>query len=107
MNRPNARGENGSAAVRNVVPVDGRDDRVVQAEVVDRLRQADWFEEIELPRATRSHRAIPARARADGAQDHECRLARLEALADVRAMGLFAHRVERLLAQQALDLPIP
>ena len=45
-----------------------------------------------------------AAARAQVAQDHEGRGALAEALADVRAGGFLAHRVQLLLAQDLLDL---
>src|SRR4029077_17994251 len=48
-----------------------------------------------------AERATP---RADVAHDHECRRALREALADVRARGLLAERVQVVLAQDLLDL---
>src|SRR2546428_4960513 len=47
-----------------------------------------------------AERAAP---RADIAEDHEGRGALAEALGDVRAGGFLAHRVQFLLAQDALD----
>ena len=49
------------------------------------------------------HRAVRAGARADVAENHERRGAVVPALADVRALRLFAHRVQLQLAHQALE----
>src|SRR5438045_8101247 len=55
-------------------------------------------------RSAMRHIAEWAAARAAVAEDHESRRALAEALGDVRARGLFAHRVQALLAQDPLDL---
>ena len=59
---------------------------------------------VERIRAAVAHVAERATARADVAHDHERRRPLAEALADVRARGFLADRVQLVLAQDPLDL---
>jgi hypothetical protein len=104
--RAYAGGEDAGAAVREVVPVHGGDDGVVEAERFDCARQPQRLEQVETVGAAGSDGAEAAGARADVTEDHECRGARVEALADVRAARLLANGVELLLAHDALDLQV-
>src|SRR5438105_2440463 len=91
-------------AVAKVVAVDAGDDRVTQAELGDRLSHAKRLGQVELGRAARGDRAEPAGAGADRAQDHEGRGPPVPAVVDVRALRLFADRVQALAANELLQL---
>ena len=89
--------EGGGAVVGQVVAVDARDDRVAQAHLRDRARDARGLERVVPRRLAGLHVAEAAAARAGVAEDHERRGAALPALADVRAGGLLADGVQVLL----------
>src|SRR5690606_39112331 len=86
------------ATVRQVVAIDGRDHRVVQAHEVDRAGQAQGLQQVHALGTAGGHGAEATGARADVAENDEGRLAGVEALADVRAVGLLADGVEAVLA---------
>ena len=88
------------AVVGQVVAVDARDDRVAQAHPRDRARDARGLERVVPRRLAGLDVAEAAAARARVAEDHERRGAALPALADVRARGLLADRVQVLVADQ-------
>ncbi len=92
------------AAVAQVVAIDARDDDVREPQRRDRLRQIGGLLGVERQRAAVTDVAERAAPRADVAHDHERRGAFGEALADVRARGFLAHRVQVVLAQDLLDL---
>jgi hypothetical protein len=83
-----------------------RDHGVVEAQDVDGLGQTVRFQQVEALRPARSDAAEPARARAHVAEDDERRLACVEALADVGAIGLLTDAVQVVLPQKALDLAV-
>src|SRR4029450_13151025 len=62
---------------------------------------------VERQRTAVSHIAERAAPGADVAHDHECRGTFAEALADIRARGFLAHRVQTMLAQNLLDFVEP
>src|SRR4030095_4552869 len=62
--------------------------------------------EVELGRLAREHGAEAARTGADVAKDHERGRAVVPALADVRAAGLLADRVQVQPAHRLLDVPV-
>jgi len=84
-----------------VIAVDARDDRVPQAHPRDRTGHAQRLQRVVERRLAGLDVAEPAAARAGVAEDHERRGAALPAVADVRAGGLLADRVQPL----ALDHP--
>ena len=86
--------ERARALVGEVVAVDARDDRVAQAHPRDLARDARGLERVVPRRLAGLDVAEAAAARARVAEDHERRGAALPALADVRARGLLADRVE-------------
>ena len=92
------------AAVPQVVAVDAGDDDVGECKQRDGLRQVRGLLGIGRERPAVRDVAERAAARADVAEDHERRGALAEALADVRAGGFLAHRVQARVAQDALDL---
>src|SRR5205823_7547241 len=92
------------AAVAQIVAVDARDDDVAQPERGNGVAQMPRLLGIRRERPAVRHIAEGAAPRADVAEDHERRRALAEALGDVRARGLFAHGVQALIAQDALDL---
>src|SRR5439155_22635976 len=91
-------------AVAQVVAVDTGDDDVAQVQRGNRLREIERFLRVERQRTPVADIAEGAAPRAEIAHDHERRRALAEAFADVRARGLFAHRVQAVLAQDLLDL---
>ena len=92
------------ATVAQVVAVDAGDHHVAQPQRGDGLAEVARFFGIGRLRAAVADVAERTAPGAEVAQDHECRRALAEALADVRAGGLLAHRMELLLAQDLLDL---
>ena len=98
--------EGARAEVGQVVAVDGRDDRVAQAHLRDRARDAGRLERVVPRRLAGAHVAEAAAPRARVAEDHERRGAALPALADVRAGGLLADRVEVLVLDELRQLAV-
>ena len=94
------------AVVGQVVAVDGGDDRVTQAHLRDRARDAGRLERVVPRRLAGAHVAEAAAPRARVAEDHERRGAALPALADVRARGLLADRVQVLVGDELRQLAI-
>src|SRR5207247_2236124 len=97
-------GEHARAAVGEVVAIHRRDDRMTESELRDRFGDSKRLADIELGRPSRRHRAEPAGARADVAQDHERRRPPAPAVEDVRALRLFANGVELPRLDQLLEL---
>jgi hypothetical protein len=89
------------AAVFQVIAVHGSDDDVGQ---LQRARQVERLFNVKRIGPPVRHVAERAAARAAIAHDHEGRRALAEALADVGAARLLAHRVQAVLAQNVLDL---
>ena len=93
-----------SAAVAQVVAVDAGDHDVFEFQRGDRPREIERLVRVERQRPPMPDVAERAAARADVAHDHERRRALAEALADIRAGRLLAHRMQVVLAQDLLDL---
>src|SRR5579859_3243091 len=77
---------------------------MTQSQLRDRFGDAQRLADVELGRPSRGHRAEPARARADVAQDHERRGPTAPAVEDVRALRLLANGVEAPRLHQLLEL---
>src|SRR6266702_2943176 len=77
---------------------------MTQSELRDRFGDSKRLADVELGRPSRRHRAEPARARADAAQDHERRGPPAPAVEDVRALRLFANGVEPPRLHELLEL---
>ena len=92
--------------VGEVVAVDAGDDRVPESHLGHRARHPGGLERIVPGRLAGLDVAEPAAARAGVAEDHERGRAPLPALADVRARRLLADRVQVLLLDEALQLPV-
>jgi hypothetical protein len=103
---PDGRGPDARALVGQVVAVDARHDGVAQPHLRDRAGDAGGLERVVPRRLAGLHVAEAAAARARVAEDHERRRAALPAVADVRAGGLLADRVEVLLLDAALQLEV-
>ena len=82
------------AEVGEVVAIDRRDDDVAELQRVDGARDLDRLLLVRRLRRAVGDVAVAARARAGVAEDHERRGAVVPALADVRAVRLFADRVQ-------------
>ncbi len=95
------------AAVAQIIPVDARYDDVTKAKCGDRLRQVDRLLRVERQRTPVPDIAERTAPRADVAHDHERRRSLAEALADVGARRLLAHRMQTVLAEDLLDLVEP
>ena len=95
-------GEVAGPVIAQVVAVDGGNDHVAQSECGHRVRQLPRFRRVRRLGPAVGHVAEGAAAGAEVAEDHEGRGAVTEALAQVRALGLLAHRRQTLLAQQGL-----
>ena len=91
-------------AVAQVVAVDAGHHDVAQLEQRDRFGQVLRLLAIRRERPAVRHIAERTAPRANVAQDHERRRALAEAFGDVRARGFLAHRVQILVAQDALDV---
>src|SRR5205085_5485369 len=91
-------------AIAKVVAIDARDHDVSELQRGNRPRQIDGLLGVERKRASVPDVAEWTAARAKRAHDHERGGAFAEALADVRARCFFAHRVQMVLAQNALDV---
>jgi len=84
---------------RQIIAIDRGQDDVAETHQRDRARRIRRFIRIEpAARISRVHRAEAAGASADRAQQHQCRRARIPALADVRAVRLLADRVQAMIA---------
>ena len=95
------------AFVGYVVPVDRRDDDVLEIHLRRRLRKPQRLERIDgLARLAGMDVAVPAGARARLAEDLERRRTASPALGDVRAACLFADRVEAGAVDQLLDVEV-
>src|SRR4051812_13025441 len=94
------------AVVGQVVAVHGGDDRVAQPHLRDRAGDAQRLERVVPGRLARLDVAEAAASRARVAEDHERGRAALPALADVRARGLLAYRVQVLGADQVGQLAV-
>jgi hypothetical protein len=92
------------AAVAQVVAVDAGDHHVAKPQRGDRPGEIDRLLGVERIGPAVPDVAERAAARALVAHDHERRSALAEALADVRARGLLADRVQPVVAQDALDV---
>jgi hypothetical protein len=90
-------------AVTQVVAVHRGDHHVLEAQVGDGDGQAFRLVDVQWLRTAMADVAERAATGADVTHDHEGRGAAGEALAQVRAGGLFAHAVQLVLAQQGLD----
>ena len=101
-----ALGEDGRAAVGQIVAVDGGDDGVAEAEALDGAGEADGFERVEGAGLAGGYGAVAAGAGADVAENHEGGALALPALADVGAARLLADGVEFGLAQQFLHAQV-
>src|SRR2546427_259574 len=96
--------EDAGPAIFQVVAVDRGDDRMLEAELGDRVRDTQRLTEVELGRPARRDRAKPAGARADVAEDHERRRLAIPAVEDVGTACLFAHRVQPAALDDLLEL---
>ena len=94
------------AVVGQVVAVDARHHRMAQAHLRHRAGDAQRLERVVEGRLAGLDVAEAAAARAGVAEDHEGRRAALPAVADVRAGGLLADRVQALVADHPVELPV-
>ena len=101
--RPHRRREGARPAVGQVVTVHRRDDDVLEAELAHGAPHALRLLAVLPDGLAVRDRAVAAVPRADVAQDHEGRGRIFPALADVRAVRLFADRVEVPLAHEPLE----
>ena len=101
-----ARGEDISAAVREVVAIDRSNDAVAQAHRLDRLGQPLGLLQVDARGTAGRHGAVVTPAGADIPEDHESGGAPAPTLPDVGAVGLLADRVQFLPAHQLLELDI-
>ena len=92
-------GEDRRTAVLQLVPVDARDDGVLDPELPDGERGPPGFVKIELRGPPGFDGAEAARARADVAQDHERRGLPAPALRDVGTPRVLADRMQPLFAR--------
>src|SRR5262249_27223116 len=97
------RGEDLSASIREIVAVDRGDDYVLEAELAHRASYAFGLLTVLPHRLAVRDGAVAAIPRAGVAEDHEGGRGVFPALADVRAVGLLAHRVEVPLAHEPLE----
>ena len=93
----------GGAAVGQVVAIDAGDDDVAQAHVEGRLGDARGLVRIERCGPRGPDRAEPASPRAIAAHHHEGRRALRKTLAEVRAAGLFTHRIQAARTQTPFE----
>ena len=96
---PDALGIVGCSAVVEVITIHGREYDVLQAHEFNRARDVGGLLAVE-PAAgvSRVNRTEPTGAGADLTHEHDRRRAVVPALADVRALGLFAHRCQAMRA---------
>ena len=90
-------------AVLELVPVDARDDGVLDAHQVDGFRDAPGLILVVLARAAGLHRAEGAGARAGVAEDHEGGRPRAPALTHVGTVAALADGVELVLVYETAD----
>src|SRR2546425_5707509 len=95
------------STVRQVVAVDGCDDRMLEAEAGHGICNAPRFPSIHAGRQPRGHGAESAAARADLPEDHEGRRpVSSPALVDVGAAGLLADSVKAQLIHERPQLQV-
>ena len=95
------------ALVGQVVPVDGRDDDVLELHLRRGVREPQGLERIRRVLGLAGlDVAVPAGARARVAEDLERRRPAAPALGDVRAAGLLADRVQVVAVDQLLDVEV-
>jgi hypothetical protein len=82
------------STVTKIITGYGRDHDVSQAQPVGSLRQPNRFIRFQGSRPAALHRAKPARAGADIAEDHEGRRFLRITLHAVGAFGVFANRLQ-------------
>ena len=99
-------GEGRGAAVFKIIAVHRGDHDILEFEGPDRLGDTRRLGLIHRSRTSVFDVAVGAGSRAHPAQNHEGRGAVMPAFADVRAVGLFTHRMKGLLGHQALESPI-
>ena len=103
---PDRLGEDRRAAVGPFVPVDRGDHGEPQAQLLHGPGHALGLVPVQpLVRPARLHRAEPAAACADIAQDHEGGGPLLPAFPDIRALGALADGVKPVVPDQALQFP--
>ena len=101
-----ALGEDGRAAVRQVLSGDGGDDAVAQLKLPDGLGEASRLLGVEGQRAAGGHGAVVATPSADVAENHEGGGAALPTIADIGALGLLAHGVQALVAHEVAQAQV-
>ncbi len=101
--QPNRLGEDERAAVGEIVPIDRRDDRVLEAHPRNGFGDTRRFGGVELVRLAVCDGAVGAGPRADVAENHERRRAVVPALADVGATCVFADGVEAEVLHDPLE----
>ena len=107
LQRADRRGVVAGALVGDVVAVDRRDDDVLQAHLLRRLREAERLERVDrLARLAGVDVAVAAGAGAGLAEDLERRRPAAPALGDVRAARLFADRVQLRAVDQLLHVEV-
>ena len=94
------------AVVGQVVAIDAGDDRMAEPHLRHRAGDAQRLERVVEGRLAGLDVAEAAAARAGVAEDHERRRAALPAVADVRAGGLLADRVQALVADHPVELAV-
>lgn len=92
--RPGYRRKMGGTAIRQIIPRDGGNHRVLQLKAAHRLRHVAGFLQIHGLRALLRHVAETAVSGAVFAENHEGRGPMPKALAPIRAVGLAAHGIE-------------
>src|SRR6266566_2622835 len=100
----NGPGKDARPAVLQVVAVDRCDDRVLEPQLSDGFRHPRRLAQVELRGPARRHRAKPARARADVAEDHEGSGTAIPAVEDVGTAGFLADRVQPPALNDLLEL---
>ena len=96
-------GEVASPTIAQIVAIDRGDDDVTQPHALDGFSEQFRLSLVDRLRPAMGHIAERATSGADIAENHEGRGAMIEALAQVRALRLFADGRESVLAQQPLD----
>jgi hypothetical protein len=96
-------GEDTGAAIGGVIAVDGGDDRVIDAEGLDGLREAEGFKLVDGVGATGVDGAEAAGACAGVTQNHKGGGAAVVALADIWAAGFLTDGVELLAGDKVVD----
>src|SRR6056297_2880965 len=104
--RADRHGEMLRPAILEVVAVHGRDDDMVQAELLDRVCDAPRLEQVEILRPPRGHVAEGAAAGAYLAHDHHGGVALGPAFAGVGTARLLADRHQLVLSHDLVRLAI-